>query len=387
MEMRTPKRHGESDAGTSAMIQDAAAWDSRLRAPDCTDDDRVRFAAWRDADPARSLVFERLQVISASLRRDRGRADVRALRDEALRTVGAKRRRRLAWAAAAACVLALGAALWRMSAGEWALAPLNDLVARFSGTESYATGIGQRSTFVLEDGSSVELNAQSKINVAFTKSQRNVELVQGQALFDVAKNPLRPFIVHAGDRRIIAVGTQFDVRLDTRSVQVTLIEGKVRVVEGEASAGSNEILLTPGKQLVAKLQNSRSRRARTEGEGGADDPARAAGSALRDGSAQPPEAEYSDIVRDVDVAKVTGWQSGRVFLEDLSLEDAVAEMNKYSSTQIRLGDPSLAGLRVNGMFMAGAQQAFVTALESYFPIVAERRGEKEIVLTPAAKVP
>jgi transmembrane sensor len=86
-------------------------------------------------------------------------------------------------------------------------------------------------------------------------------------------------------------------------------------------------------------------------------------------------------VRSVDIAKVTGWRVGRMFLEDLTLTDAVAEMNRHSPVQIIVGDPQIAGLRVNGMFRADEQEAFVTALEQYFPINARHNGDTEIILT------
>ena len=384
----------DSDPAGPRIIQEAAAWDSQLRAPDCTNDDRARFSAWRDADPAHVVAFERLQLITATLRNNQGRADVRALRDEALRAIGAQRRRRLAWAAAVIVAVALPASLWMSHASGWFRQALDTALAGITGGENYATGLGQRSTFVLEDGSSVDLDARSKIVVSFAPAQRDVTLVQGQAIFNVAKNPLRPFVVHAGNREIIAVGTQFDVRLDPHSVQVTLIEGKVRVTSsraasemkapaGDSPAGSGDILLTPGKQLTAKIHDASpphggdpGSRARTQSptpvgqlDGTAD-------------GAPTGSPEAADVVRSIDVAKVTGWRDGRVFFEDLSLEDAVAEMNKYSSTQIEIGEPSLANLRVNGMFMAGGQEAFAIALEGYFALVAERHGDKVIVLMP-----
>lgn len=381
-----------ADPASSTIIQEASTWDSRLRAPDCTADDRARFATWRDAEPAHSLAFERLQLVTASLRHDRGRADVRALRDEALRAVGTRRRRRFAWAAAASVVFALPVAFWATPVPPWLRQPIDTVVARITGSETYATGIGQRSTFVLEDGSVVELNAQSKVSVTFTETQRDVKLVRGQALFNVAKNPQRPFVVHAGNREIVAVGTEFDVRLDTHSVQVTLIEGKVRITSPRPALAAQtpatiplhepkEILLTPGKQLIAELQDASSwhdRRPNSHSE--ADSPRPAQQDELAD-SAGTNNPEITDVIRNIDVAKITGWRDGRVFLENLSLADAVVEMNKYSITQIRIGDRSLASLRVNGMFVAGGQQAFATALESYFPLVAERHGDKEIVLT------
>jgi transmembrane sensor len=390
MEMTT--RMQPDEAARARTIEESAAWDARLRDPDCTEGDRARFAAWRDADPAHRISFERLQLIQATFRRDRGRAEMRALRNEAFRVIDARRRRRIAWGVASVSILAVVMTLWRTSSGEWLREPIAALVARLSGGEIYATGIGQRSTFVLQDGSSVELDADSKIEVAFTASERNVELLEGRAMFEVAKNSLRPFIVHAANRKIVAVGTQFDVRLDKRSVQVTLVEGEVRVTRSSSAplrntddgvaADASAIVLTPGKQLIAQLRDplsSQLSRGRQAQIGATSNGSRPRELSLAE-AADLHDAVAADVVRDIDVAKVTGWRDGRVFFEDLSLADAIAQMNKYSTTQIHISDAALGSLRVNGMFMAGSQQAFATALESYFPLIAERRGEKEIVL-------
>jgi transmembrane sensor len=174
-------------------------------------------------------------------------------------------------------------------------------------------------------------------------------------LFNVTKDARRPFIVQAGDRQVLAVGTRFDVRLDATSVQVTLLEGKVRV-DQNTSAGSapllqrdHEIELTPGKQLVARSPT-------------------ATNNAI-------------DVVRDIDVAKVTGWREGRIYFDDLPLDEAVREMNRHSAVRIRIESAELAELRVNGMFKAGEQESFVSALQDYFQIEAERSGAREIILT------
>jgi transmembrane sensor len=206
----------------------------------------------------------------------------------------------------------------------------------------------------LADGSTVDLNAQTSLEVVFTTRQRNVRLSRGEAYFHVAKNPRRPFIVTAADRRVIAVGTAFNVRLDADSMSVTLVEGKVRTEQMGATQGEGEVFLAPGQQLVTKRQ------------GGARALAR-------------PAPAY--FLRTTDVEKVTGWRAGRVFLDDLPLVDAVAEMNRYSTVQIVVTEPLLRNLRVSGMFRAGEQDAFVAALEQYYPILAKRRGEREIVLT------
>jgi ferric-dicitrate binding protein FerR (iron transport regulator) len=460
-------RRDNLDRRISDQIADEAGfWDARLRAPDCTGVDRAEFAAWREKDPAHRAAFEQLQTVVAALRNEGSRADVRALRDAALRITKKSHAQKFTFAVAASlATLAIAATIWTTlpdGAGRVPLRKLAAITARIAGLGSelantYETGIGQTSTIALQDGSSVELNAKSRIKVAFNESRREVELVDGQAFFHVARNPQRPFVVRAGNRDIVAIGTAFDVRLDEKSVKVTLIEGKVAVSrqsvpstaaeqdriatsasaqeagtrdegaqgkaadpslsaledregkgqrsssrlrvacdgrvakEGrsgisaeqdcsaergagradearEASSGSGEIFLAPGQQLVALLPAAGDV-ARREYEGST-------------GHSQAGMGADTVLVRNIDVAKVTGWRDGRVFLEDLTLADAVAEMNRHSPVQISLIDPKLATLRVNGMFRAGEQQAFVAALEQYFPITAEHHGDAQIVLIP-----
>jgi transmembrane sensor len=387
--------------------EEAGLWDARLRAPDCTDADRARFAQWRDADSSHWAAFERLQTIVASLRSEMSRADVRALRDAALRARPRHQWRLSLLFAASLAALTMAIAVWTELPAVMSFAPLRNLVAfagRITGTDSaeqYITAVGQRSTVTLRDGSSVELNSRTRVKVDFNETRRSVELVDGQALFHVAKNPHRPFIVRAGNREIVAIGTAFDVRVDATYLRVTLIEGKVAVSKQSllpvaarsvasklatapvASGGPDlrrgatqeakidapahsdaegEIFLAPGQQLIAPLH-------------WASD-----GSAFgNEGSADP------GVVRSVDVDKVIGWHDGRVFLEDLTLGEAVAEMNRHSPVQIRVDSPQLERLRVNGMFRAGEQDAFAAALESYFPITAQHNGDTEIILTARRK--
>jgi transmembrane sensor len=350
----------ENQTTPATVAEQAGAWDARLRAPDCTDEDRARFAEWRDADPAHQQTFERLQAIVATLRHERSRADISALRDEALRA--GQRRRRRVWfttaAAAAIAALTLGVAVWNGPSPAWLREPIAAMVTRLSGAQIYSTSTGQRSTFVLDDGSSIELNARSRIEVRFSDYRREVALVEGQALFNVTKDLRRPFIVRAGDRQVLAIGTRFDVRLDATSVQVTLLEGKVRIEEDTAMwKRGQEIELTPGKQWVARLNAPSLLAERRTVEGSAE------------------------VVRDIDVAKVTAWREGRIYFDDLPLQEAIDEMNRHSTVHIRLDSAELARLRVNGMFKAGEQEIFVSALQEYFQIEAQRQGAREIVLT------
>ena len=128
------------------------------------------------------------------------------------------------------------------------------------------------------------------------------------------------------------------------------VEGKVSVQPEHAqSAASTPIILTPGQQLVGR---------------------------------RDPKARFTNAIRRIDAVKVTGWREGQIFLPDLTLADAVDEMNKYSNVQIEVSDPTLRALKVHGVFRAGEQRAFVTAVQSYFPVIAEADGENRIVLKP-----
>lgn len=355
------------------LADEAGYWDARLRSPECTDADRARFAAWRDANPGHREAFERLQAINITLRRSMARADVRALRDAAVSAEPSRASRGWLLAAAAGSV-ALALVCWMVLPDRLRRDPVGELLSRAQSlvespsAEIYETGIGQHSTCTLRDGSSVELDAATRIKVAFNKNTRAVELLYGQALFHVAHNTQRPFIVRAADREITAIGTAFDVRLDATSVRVTLIEGKVKVSHTVASA-SGAGFLTPGQQLVARLNAA-------PGRSGSGTSATRESAPLQAGT-----AAGEVLIHAVDIAKVTGWREGRIFFEDATLSEAVAEMNRHSPLQITVHDPRLASLRVYGLFRAGQQEAFVSALEQYFPIAAEPRGDTEIVLT------
>jgi transmembrane sensor len=115
---------------------------------------------------------------------------------------------------------------------------------------SYSTGIGEQRTIQLMDGSTVELNARSKVEVRLTERRRDVALIEGQALFHVAKDKLRPFVVRAGEAEVRAVGTEFDVYKKQAETVVTVVEGRVETYPGSDGAAAAAILLSAGEQLT-----------------------------------------------------------------------------------------------------------------------------------------
>ncbi len=217
------------------------------------------------------------------------------------------------------------------------------------GHSEYATQLGERSSITLADGSAVVLDTNSRIKVAFDSKVRRVQLLAGQAWFEVAKNQPRSFVVEAGDRRVTAHGTAFDVRLDDHDrVQVTLIEGRVSVdALSPIGAGPNPVEhedLLPGDQLVF--------------------------------SGTRPATK-----RKTDVAKATSWRDGQIIFDDDTLAAAVAEVNRYSAKKIVLADPRLASLRMSGVYIAGHSDSFVETVTANFPIKVTPDSDGRLLLT------
>lgn len=215
--------------------------------------------------------------------------------------------------------------------------------------DDYRTAVGRIETVALADGSRVTLNTDSEIRVQVTAGERDVELMHGEAFFEVAKDARRPFVVTAGGKRVIAVGTQFSVRQEPAGVEVVVTEGRVRVEEGGVSSGGepSQEVLTPGTIAHAGT----------------------AGVLVQRESVAQAEVRLA-------------WRSGILMFRDQTLAEAVAEFNRYNERQIVIVDPSVAALRIEGNFRATNVDAFVRLLESGFPVHASSEGER-IVLSAA----
>ena len=188
----------------------------------------------------------------------------------------------------------------------------------------YETQTGQRGTVTLPDGSIVTLNTASRLEVDFNANERNVTLVRGQGFFDVAKDKTRKFSVIAGGKRLVAYGTAFDVRVDPdESLQVTMLQGRVSVDEIEDDKWSIAHELRPGERLIARKDAAT-------------------------------DIGYTDI------DEATSWRNGRLTFRNTSLNDAIAEFNRYRSSKIILSDdPRLSDIFVTGVFSAGDASSFI----------------------------
>lgn len=202
------------------------------------------------------------------------------------------------------------------------------------------TGIGEQHAIVLEDGSAVELDARSRLQVRFSHAERRVELVYGQALFKVKQDAARPFIVISSGTRVQAVGTQFDVYRKAIGTAVTVVEGRVAVTE--VPGVQMPVFLSAGEQLVVTPQT------------------------------------IAHAVR-IDVASATAWTQRKLVFDETPLSEVVAEFNRYNSRQMIIDDASLADYHIRGKFDAGDPDRLLQFLRDRFGVnVREQGGEIRI---------
>ena len=203
---------------------------------------------------------------------------------------------------------------------------------------------------VLEDDSVIELNRGAKIAVHYLPDERRVRLVQGEASFTVAKNYDRPFIVRAGGVEVRAVGTAFNVRLDAKSVEVLVTEGKVRV--NDAVRGDSLLAASvPGETPVL----SAGQRVTVE--------------------AAPIAPVAAAAVTPGEVERLLAWKPVLFDFNSQPLGEVVAQFNRRNHTQLGLADPALADLPIVASFRSDNVEGFVRLLEVTSGVRIERSGD------------
>lgn len=201
---------------------------------------------------------------------------------------------------------------------------------------TYSTGRGERETVTLEDGSRLTLNTDSRVSIHYARDERHVVLGQGEVFFDVARNPDRPFIVEAGDDRVRVLGTSFLVRRDSDRLQVALVSGSVMVAQ-DGGLTTAPIMLTPGERV----------RTSTDGDAVIDKPL---------------------------MNRLLAWRRGELVLDETPVGEAVAEMNRYSDSQIVIDDPAVKRAPISGVFKTGETEAFALTLSRLYRLDRTRRG-------------
>lgn len=320
-----------TDMPLDPRLEQAADWHARLQG-DGDQASWLAFAQWLEADSANRAAYDQVESLWRQL--DRLPAtepviDLASRRPAASLPTPANLSRR--WflgggaAAAAAVALTIGN---RFVAGPAA--------------QMFETAHGQRRTVQLADGSSITMSSDTRLTVAMADGSRAVVLERGEALFDVAKDPNRPFTVAADGRLVTVVGTAFNVRNLDQSVTVTVTRGLVDV--GNAD-GSGKVRLTPGQQIGAR---------RGQALGG---------------------------VSNVDAAVVTLWTQGRLSFDNAPLPQVLAELSRHYPAAM-LTDRNAASLHFSGVLQLGKDQATVLAtLQGLLPVAVARQGDSFVLST------
>ena len=331
MGSRIAPRDSEEDKRIHA---EAIVWVIELHSPDRDKNLESRVRRWMADDPRHAAAFEeatdvwqqngnipwhQLEWVSES---ERGR--------KRMKTAGAALAGMAALCAALACTI------------------------YFLRDDTLATGPSEQRVVDLTDGSQVTLNANSRVVVQFDEAARKITLKRGEALFDVAKDRSRPFVVIAGDRKVIAVGTSFEVRREEpagSTFAVTLMEGRVAIESISSpdtlpiASGNGVTLLNPGERL------------------------RFSGTA-------------SESLDSPSIESVTAWRRGQLIFDNTSLGEAAAEFNRYGTRKLAIDGTAAQSLRVGGVFKIRDPYSFAQSMAGTYHLQIIVRG-KTITLTDA----
>jgi transmembrane sensor len=324
-------------------LQEAARWYARIRAPDCSVDERAAFDSWC-AEPLHAAAYEQAHKIAiAAQRLIATDPRLQAMLDEAMLAPSAvattdavdpKVARARSWKIPATMAASLALAVASLFFVSQLHSPDTAL--------TYETADATRSV-QLEDGSLAQLDVGTRMRVRMTPQRRQITLESGRAMFDVAHDRDRPFSVAAATSRTTALGTRFQVQLQDERVVVTLAQGSV-AIDNEGSTQVWQEKLHPGEQIEIDV-------------------------------ASADRAKHA-----VDPSVVMSWARGRLLFRDTRLEDAIEEVNRYSAKKVRLGDRDLADLTVGGNFITGDSEPVVAALAAVLPLRVVVSGDKEIIL-------
>jgi transmembrane sensor len=335
--------------GDDAIEQAAANWVAR-RDAGLDANGTQALLDWLSADPRHEAAFKEMETAWRlfDVPRSRGQSGA-AVRQLIVRQDRLRRR----------VVVAAGSTLVA-AAAVWAVLVVPSWRSEPSAAQIHSTAavvVLRPEHRVLEDGSIVELNRGAKIAVHYTAARRDIQLLQGDAHFTVAKNPLRPFIVSTPKTAVRAVGTVFAVSVAAAATTDVLVtEGKV-AVGSDTDAAGKAVLVGAGNRLLV--------------------PANAESNAVL----------HVQSVSAGDIARRLAWRVPRLDLSATPLADAAAAFNRENRIQLSIVDPKLRELRLTGVFALNEVETFVRLLEANYGVKATRQGDTHILLEPSDRIP
>lgn len=279
----------------------AIRWWTRLDSGALSPSESEEFVGWLTRDPVNKAAFDDVVRLWG---------DLESLRPHVSSPAAPPRPRRFKMIGASAfAVLALVSFVW-----------FDDLSILWRAHAH--TGTGEIRVVILEDGSHVQLNANSAIAVGYSDQQRRITLLEGEAWFEVRPDPVRPFSVAVANGMVTALGTSFDIATDNTRTEVTVAEHRVRI-----SSGGPDVIVGEGQQ-----------------------------SAFGPGLAVAPPYP-------VDVDTATAWRRGKLIFEDKSLGEVIATLRQYHRGYLLIVDPAIRQRRVTGVFETADPLGAIRALE------------------------
>lgn len=330
---------------TSAAIDAVAAeWAARVDASPLDERVEAELHGWLAGDVRRLGAYARARAILHHARRAKalghgfdpdhfesdalqiGAAGVQPLKEQG--SEHPTRRRVLGWASGFVAAGAVGAISL-----SWATA-----------AQAYRTAKGEVRLVPLEDGSRITLNTESEVRVEFGRNTRNIELVSGEVLFDIASDAARPFVVTAGSSRIMATGTSFSVKhLEGQPVEVLVRQGLIRVVGPDRRQAMAKPVTTNQKAIAA-----------------------------HGGVATRP-------VVPGELARELAWLNGMLAFEDTPLSQAAASFSRYSDVEILLADPRIGDRTITGLFAANNPRGFARSAALSLGLRAEQTSSNVVI--------
>jgi transmembrane sensor len=355
-----------------AIISEASAWFIEFRADDVKGEARERFIEWLRRSPEHIQAYLEVSGAWAELPTSdpEGKIDLAALlarshREPDIVTLSIENARQSPLPTQTPSRRSAHPRLLAIAASVLLASVLGVLaVGYFAGL--YGTGIGEQLTIQLADGSTVELNARSKIRVSLERHERRVALLEGQALFHVAKDARRPFVVRAGETQVRAVGTEFDVYRKATGTVVTVVEGLVSVSAPEIASGE-----------TAQVSPDRA--------GMRSDPSAGAGAAMpavfvSAGQQLTVSAQAVATPKPADAAAATAWVQKRLMFEETPLSEVADEFNRYNTRPLVIEDPQVAQLKISGIYSSTDPASLLNFLRSQASIqVFEDEREVRII--------
>ncbi len=325
---------------TRAEIEEeAAVWIWRMDSGTAGNADPEAFEVWLRQDPRHRRVYEELTKVWESLN---GLPD-----PQHAHPLPARSRNHWWLAAAAAIVAAVGGVSWVLYKG--------------NETQTLATAVGQHRNITLSDGTNVTLNTNTIVETNFSRKAREIYLRKGEAHFEVAQDRSRPFLVHAGDAVVRAIGTEFEVRLRSdQHVDVLVNEGRVEVEPDAANpqpraAGTHATAIP----VIAVRAVSAGQQLST---------------ATTDYAVIPISAEQ--------LSSELAWRDGAVVFDSAPLSEAITEIQRYTDARIVISDATIGTLPVGGRFKTDDLQGFLDGLEAALPVKIRRTSDGLVYVDP-----